>query len=117
MKILTFILIIASLITLSHTTEERQIPDLAAQITNTLWGLHNWNRLAPVQVANFLCTPSIKGRVRRLKWVWDGRVACVGPAAITGSSRGQRSRSGAIHHALRNFVAIAVSQGHLTNLN
>ncbi len=60
------------------------------------------------------CIPSIKGRISRWRWVWDGRFRC--PFGQEGVSGGFKSRTGAVEHAMKDFFSknanlIATMQG------
>jgi hypothetical protein len=68
-----------------------------------LFSLHTWNEGQTVNVLGYQCTPSLKGRIHKFKWVWDGRFRC--PFGQEGNSRSYKSRTGAIDAAIRDFFA------------
>ena len=88
---------------------------IASSIGTTILNLHQWsNSRNFVPILNRYCTSSIKGRVRKLKWVYDGQFSCDG-WPIVGSESGRASKSGAIEHAVRDFANKAVAANLITS--
>ena len=77
---------------------------IAAQIASTLIGLHNWSDGKPANFMGHQCLGSVKGRIHKLKWVWDGKFRCPGWTGLVGESRGSSGRTGAIENAIRDFA-------------
>ncbi|RNA14591.1 hypothetical protein BpHYR1_014970 [Brachionus plicatilis] len=71
-------------------------------IGTIVFKLHKWSG-SRINVCNHSCKAEIKGRVRKLKWVWDGRVNCDGLGS--GQKRGKKSRNGAIEGALQDLFS------------
>ena len=72
------------------------------EAANKLHGLHNWNNYEPITIFNKTCIPQVKGRLDKLKWVWDCRLEC---DEVIAESRGALSREGAVRHALEDYLA------------
>jgi hypothetical protein len=54
----------------------------------------------------------VKGRFSGIKWVWDAQVSGSGKfAGLSGSSRGLKSRNGAVEHAVKDFEKKALASG------
>jgi len=66
-----------------------------------VFGLHSWQDGAKIPILGRECTVSTKGRIRKFKWVWDGRLRC--PFGHEGSSGGHKSRNGAAEWAVKDF--------------
>lgn len=64
--------------------------------------LHRWSG-STINICNYRCRAELKGRVRKFKWVWDGRVTC--PGLGNGERRGTKSRNGASEGAIQNLFA------------
>ena len=72
-------------------------------VGSVVFSLHTWNEGQLVNVLGYQCTPSVKGRISKFKWVWDGRFRC--PFGQEGLSRGYKSRTGAIENAMKDFFS------------
>lgn len=82
-------------------------------IAKLVFKLHKWND-KPYEFCGYRCKSSLKGRVRKLKWVWDGKINCDGLGE--GLGRGAKSRKGASERALNNLVT-KLNPQKLTSLN
>ena len=72
------------------------------QIAVQIFKLHKWSG-SSFDLCGHRCDYAIKGRVRKLKWVWDGKISC--NSLGSGEERGRKSRNGAIEGALNNLVS------------
>ena len=71
-------------------------------IAKVVFKLHRWNG-KPYEFCGYKCNSKLKGRVRKLKWVWDGKINCEGLGE--GLGRGAKSRNGASQRALTNLIS------------
>ena len=78
-----------------------------------IWRLHQWTDQTPVNICGMSCLGSIKGRISRLQWKWDGRFRC--PENLPGieGRDTKKSRKGAMESAIENFFAKAIESGKL----
>ncbi|CAF0967661.1 unnamed protein product [Brachionus calyciflorus] len=87
---------------------------LAIDAAKHIYSLHKWSDYKEIDFIGYKCSGQIKGRIHKLKWVWDGKFKCPSLTAIEGSSRGFKSRSGAIENAIIDFVQKATEQNVLS---
>ncbi|CAF5124162.1 unnamed protein product, partial [Rotaria sp. Silwood1] len=87
----------------------------AVDLGKIIWSLHSWSDDQPIKVCNINCTGNLKGRISKLKWVWDGKFQCATRApGIVGEGRGFKSRQGAMEKAIQEFIVAAIAAGKLT---
>ena len=91
------------------------ISGLAISIADSLIGLHNWSNGTPANFMGHQCSGSVKGRIHKLKWVWDGKFSCPGWTGLVGESRGFASRNGALEHSIKDFVNKALQINLITS--
>ena len=87
---------------------------IASSLTNIVVGLHNWGSGQTYPFMGHNCNANIKGRIHKLKWVWDGKFTCSSWTPLTGNSRGHKSKNGAIHHAVQDFINKALQNNLIT---
>ena len=112
MKILSLTLILSILII--GCQSQSIISSIATGIADTLIGLHSWSNGKPANFMGHQCQGSVKGRIHKLKWVWDGKFSCPGWTVLVGESRGSSGRTGAIENAIRDFVNKGVANNLFT---
>jgi hypothetical protein len=62
------------------------VTSVAISIGQMVFNLHSWSDGTEIPFLGSKCTAGIKGRIRKLKWVWDGRFSCDGRfSGITGN--------------------------------
>ena len=113
MKILSLTLILSILIIGCYS--QNGISGLAISIANSLIGLHNWSNGTPANFMGHQCSGSVKGRINKLKWVWDGKFSCPGWTGLVGESRGSSGRTGAIENAIKDFANKVVANNLFTS--
>merc|ERR1739836_58620 len=87
---------------------------IAVSIAQALIGLHSFDDGTKVPFLGETCTAKLKGRIRKFKWVWDSKFSCDGRfGGLTGSSRGSKSRTGAVERAIEDFAKQALANGSL----
>lgn len=69
-----------------------------------VYGLFSWNDGGTVKILGQDCTIQVKGRIRKFKWVYDGRCRC--PFGREAESKGWKSARGAAEHAVMEFFNI-----------
>src|ERR1700728_226701 len=84
---------------------------IASKVAVAIYNLHQWGDDQTVEICGRPCNVQTKGRIHKLKWVWDGRCECGG---IIGSARHYKSQNGAIEHAIQDFVIKAGQAGLIT---
>jgi hypothetical protein len=89
------------------------ISSIAIKIADSIIGLHNRSNGTPT---NFMGHQgSVKGRIHKLKWVWDGKFSCPGWTGLVGESRGSSGRTGAIENAIKDFANKVVANNLFTS--
>ncbi|CAF0921262.1 unnamed protein product [Brachionus calyciflorus] len=86
------------------------LSNLAIDVAKHVFRLHKWSDHKEIDFIGHKCVGQVKGRIRKLKWVWDGKFKCPSLTGIEGSGRGFKSRNGAIEHAIIDFVKKAAEQ-------
>jgi hypothetical protein len=103
MKLVTLILMFF-LLTIGCYSQSSSRLSLIEKITSIIIGLHRWSDGKPHVLLEHSCSFSFKGRIHKLKWVWDGKFICPGWTNLVGESKGYASRNGAMEHSIKNFV-------------
>ncbi len=86
-----------------------------ASIAITLFNLHQWTDGQPVDIMGKQYVVQLKGRVHKLKWVWDGQFKCVSEdTGILGTSSQYKSRNGAASNAIKDYFIQAGQRGLFT---
>jgi hypothetical protein len=80
----------------------------AAKVASYVYNLHSWNDYQTVEICGRPCNVQIKGRLHKLKWVWDGH--CEGGGVI-GTARHYNSRNGAAENSIKDYVTKAGQAG------
>lgn len=83
---------------------------IAGKVAIALIQLHTWGDYQTVHICDIPCNIQIKGRLHKMKWVWDGR--CEGNG-IVGSSRHFKSQTGAAKNAVQDYVIRAGQAGFI----
>lgn len=74
------------------------------QIAVEVFKLHRWSG-SSFDLCGYRCDYAIKGRFRKLKWVWDGKINCNGLGSGEKRGKGSASRKGAIDGALQDLFS------------
>ena len=75
-----------------------------------------WQDSQDVNAFGTVCKTQFRGSFYRWQWVWGGQFWCPSISeTIRGESEHLKSRTGAIEHALQNYVEKAGAAGVLTN--
>ncbi|RNA22595.1 Anti-lipopolysaccharide factor -like protein [Brachionus plicatilis] len=72
------------------------------EIAKNIFKLHKWNGDS-FDFCGFKCDYKIRGRIRKLKWVWDAKINCHG--LNEGQGRRTKSRDGALRRALDDLTS------------
>ena len=83
---------------------------IAVNVVGTILDLHQWGDYETVEICGRSCNVQTKGRIHKLKWVWDGQCKCDG---IVGSSHHYKSQKGAAQHALQDYIIKAGQAGRI----
>lgn len=78
-----------------------------------IWKVHQWSSETPVNICGMSCFGSVKGRISRLEWKWDGRFRCPWKLPGIEGRDTKKSRNGAIEWAIKNFLSKAIESGKL----
>ncbi len=111
MKIFSLTLILSVLIIGCYS----QWSNIASSLANYLVNLHDWNDGTTIDFLGHQCSASLKGRIHKLKWVWDGKFSCPGWTGLVGESRGSSGRTGAIQNAIKDFTNKGVANNLFTS--
>jgi hypothetical protein len=86
-----------------------------ASIATTIFNLHQWADGQPVDVMGKRYVVQVRGRVHKLKWVWDGQFKCISEdTGIVGTSRHYYSRNDAASNAIKDYFIQAGQRGLFT---
>jgi hypothetical protein len=85
---------------------------VAVKVAAYVYGLHQWSDSQEIEITGKTCKVQTKGRLHKLKWVWDGKCECEG---IVGDSRHFNSQEGAIKNAIQDYIVKAGQAGLLTD--
>jgi hypothetical protein len=114
MKLVTLTLIFF-LLTIGCYSQLTSRLSLIEKITSFIIGLHRWSDGKPHVLLEHNCSFSFKGRIHKLKLVWDGKFTCPGWTYLVGESRGFASRNGALEHSIKDFVNKALQINLITS--
>ena len=86
----------------------------AVDLGKMIWSLHTWGDDQAIKICGMDCVGNLKGRISKLKWVWDGQFQCPTRApGIKGDGSGFASRQGAMEKAVEEFIVQAIAAGKI----